>query len=369
MNIAIDSRPINLYGGTGIGTYTENLVKNLFEIDAFTKDIYTLFWNGKNHEHFLKNSSKIIFTSKRQQGFFDKYYIPNYIEKNKIDIFHIPQNGMSYSENIPCKVVSTIHDIIPYTLPETVGKGYLKKFLSNMPKIIENSDAIITVSEFSKKDILKFFPGNDDKIFVTHLAANEEFFQMDKSICKNYLKEKYGIDFDFILYFGGFSKRKNIKFLIDSFSMIKNKNVKLILGGSLRSEGQNICEYVNKNNLQNLVIFPGFIENKDLPFFYNSSEIFVYPSLYEGFGLPPLEAMKCGVPVIASNSTSIPEILGENSLIINPHDNYALTKSINAILDNEMLKLDLIRHSLSRSSLFSWRKTAEKTNEIYFSFN
>jgi len=186
MRIAIDARGINLYNGTGIGTYTENVLKNLINID--TTNNYHIFWSGNNYESIKKDNCKIVMTSKKHQRFFENHYFPESISKENIDIYHMPQNGIGFSEEISCKKIITIHDLIPYIMPETVGRGYLLKFLKEMPLIIGNSDGIITVSEFSKRDILKFFPIDESKIYVTPLAADKKYVKIDwisKSLLKN----------------------------------------------------------------------------------------------------------------------------------------------------------------------------------------
>ena len=178
MKLAFDARGINLYKGTGIGTYTENLLKNLLLIDKSNE--YNLYWCGENYATFKKNNVKVQLVSKKYHRFFEEYYFPTNITKNSIDLFHIPQNGVGLYEGLNCLKVVTIHDLIPYIMPETVGKGYLLKFLKEMPKIIASADAIITVSNCSKKDILKFFPVDPNKIFVTPLSANENFKPLNK---------------------------------------------------------------------------------------------------------------------------------------------------------------------------------------------
>src|SRR5665647_167778 len=186
MKIAIDARGINLYSGTGIGTYTENILKNLVNIDSVND--YHIFWSGNNYESIKKDNCKIVMTSKKHQRFFEDYYFPENISKESIDIYHMPQNGIGFSEGISCKKIVTIHDLIPYVMPETVGRGYLLKFLKEMPIIMGGSNGIITVSEFSKRYILKFFPIDEKKIFVTPLAADKKYTPLDKLHCRSLLE-------------------------------------------------------------------------------------------------------------------------------------------------------------------------------------
>lgn len=367
MKFSIDARGINLYKGSGIGTYTENLLRELLNID--TKNNYSIFWTGENYENYKKDNSKIIFTSKKHGTFYENYYYPNYIKENNIDMHHIPQNGIGLNELYTSPIVVTIHDLIPYILPETVGRGYLERFLRDMPLIVRNSKVILTVSEYSKRDIIKFFPFvNEEKIFVTPLAANKSYKPLNKINCIEYIKNKYSIDSPFILYIGGFSTRKNVKELIIAFNKIQKslkKDYKLVLCGSIRDEGiklQNLCKELL---IDDKIIFTGFVPDDELPLFYNAAEVFVYPSLYEGFGLPPLEAMSCATPVITSNLTSIPEVTNDCAILINPFDNDELASSILNLLNSKSLLQEYAEKGYNNSLNFTWQNTAINTLKAY----
>lgn len=366
MRIAFDARGANWYKGTGIGTYTENLLKNLITADDSNQ--YTIYWSGENYLQYKKSNTSIKMASKKYHRFFEEYYFPNDIKKNSIDIYHISQNGIGMSEKLNCLKIVTIHDLIPYIMPETVGKGYLMKFLKDMPNIIEMADAIITVSECSKNDILRFFPVNPEKIFVTPLSANEDYKPLNKNMCREYLYNKYKIDAPFILYIGGFSPRKNVRSLINAYEMLVKEagiSEKLVICGAKRDELEKIISLSTKTSVSSKIIFTDYVPEHDLPIFYSGSEVFVYPSLYEGFGLPPLEAMSCGTPVITSNVSSIPEVTKDSALLINPNDTELLARSIHAVLTNNNLSLTLSKKGFSRSLSFSWEKTAEKTLKVY----
>lgn len=368
MRISIDARGLNWYNGTGIGTYTRNIVKELLSIEESYDNFYSLYWSGLHFEQYKTNNSKLIFSSRKHHSFFEEQYIPASLARDAIDIYHVPQNGIGLSSNIPCKTVVTIHDLIPYTLPETVGKSYLLKFLKEIPSIISSTDGIITVSDFSKKDILRLFPINENKIFVTPLAADSMYCKMDKEYCSNYVKNKYNITGNFILYIGGFSKRKNVGTLIKAFKAAKedfNKEHKLVIVGEDRDDLPKLKDMVKLLGLEASVIFTGFIKNIELPIFYNASEIFVYPSLYEGFGLPPLEAMSCGIPVITSKVSSIPEVVGDCGILINPENIESLRDALSTLVNNESLKVKYSALGLERSKLFTWKETARKTLEVY----
>ena len=367
MKVCIDARSVNLHEGTGIGTYTKNVISEMINIDK--EDSFDLIWTGKSKKEFLKDNTKLTLCSGRRGSFFETYYIPKLIEDKNIDLYHIPQNGIGFPFEYDINTVVTIHDLIPYIMPETVGPGYLKRFLRDMPNIIENSKGILTVSEYSKKDILKFFRGYpEDKVFVTPLSANYDFKPMDKRLCKEIINKRFSFDSPYILYIGGFSARKNVKGIIDAFSSVYkslNKKYKLLIGGSLKDEGLSLKEYAKSLNLEDDIIFTGFLENSDLPILYNGADLFVYPSYYEGFGLPPLEAMSCKTAVITSNLTSIPEVTGDSAILINPYHSTELNNSLFNVLNNDTLRNELSEKGYKRSLQFSWRQTAENTLKAY----
>ncbi len=366
MNIAFDARGANLYKGTGIGTYTENLLKNLLYLD--NKNNYSIFYCGENFQQYKKNNSFIKLVSKKNHKFFEENYFPFHINKDDINLYHVPQNGIGIWDEISCLKIVTIHDLIPYIMPETVGKGYLLRFLKEMPRIIEKADGIITVSECSKNDILKFFPVDPNKIFVTHLSANDNFKPLNKKYCQNIIFNKYNIPPPFILYLGGFSERKNVHSLIKAFiSLVKDSksDVNLVLCGSKKDCAEKLMKLCSNSRISSKIYFTDYVDEVDLPIFYNSCEVFVYPSMYEGFGLPPLEAMSCAVPVIASNTSSIAEIVKDSAILIDPLDTDSLSRTLYNVLNNDILKADLCQKGFRHSLNFSWIKTAMDTLEIY----
>lgn len=367
MRIGIDARGANWYSGTGIGTYTQHLLKYLLKYDG--ENHYHLYWCGKNYKELpLPENVNISIASKRHHRFFEDYFIPENLKNKEIDIYHVPQNGIGLSSKKSCAYISTIHDLIPYVMPETVGKGYLKKFISQMPEIIQNSDMIITVSEFSKKDIMRIFDVEDEKIRVTHLAADELFMPIDKGFSKEFMKNNYGIENDFILYLGGFSPRKNVKSILVAFSRIyKNlsKDYKIVIIGPSKDEHSYLIKLSESLGIKDYVHFTGYVPYDHLPYFYNACSVFTYPSLYEGFGLPPLEAMSCKAPVITSNVSSIPEVTGDGAILINPFDTEELKSALERVLEDEELRNSLSEKGFLRTKEFSWDKTAAETLNVY----
>lgn len=367
MRFGIDARGAVWYRSTGIGTYTYQLIYNLNLIDKLNE--YLLFCPGEEVAFVNTDGNfNINIVGERNDRFWEQVHIPNRIREYSLDMYHVPQNGIGLPTRKESAFVVTIHDLIPYTMPETVGPSYLKIFREEMPYIIEHSDAIITVSQYSKNDIMKIFNVPEEKIYVTYLAAEEIYFPLNHKKCKEYLSEKYQISDDFILYLGGFSPRKNIGSLIKAYKEIykdMTAKVKLAIIGKPGREFDVLVKQVQEEQIEENVIFVGFVPVEDLPYFYNSAKVFVYPSFYEGFGLPPLEAMACGTPVITSNVTSIPEIVAESAITIDPHDHLSLAEAILRLIEDPYLAHEYRLKGLERASLFSWRKTAVNTLRVY----
>jgi glycosyltransferase involved in cell wall biosynthesis len=368
MKIAIDGRAANWYRGTGIGTYTYQLINNLNQIDFLNN--YLIFLPEEFHfeKDFRSNFKTGVAKQNESFNFWEEIRVPNVLNENDIDLYHIPQNGVGLSSNINCKRVITLHDIIPLRMPETCSERYLKIFNEDMPGIIEKCDGIITVSNFSKEDIYKEFNFPKEKIFVTHLAAEDIYKPLNKKECKSYLSKKYGIEGDFLLYVGGFSPRKNIIGLMEAYELLihkYNKDLSLVITGKKGISYDLYKDTAQKLGISSRVLFTDFIPLEDMPIFYNGAKIFVYPSYYEGFGLPPLEAMACGTPVVASTETSIPEICGDSALLSNPSSTEDICLKILSILDDNDLLKSLITRGLIHSASFNWKKTAYDTLDAY----
>ncbi len=349
MNIAIDGRAAFFYDGSGIGNYSYEIIQNMLKMNkSHSIDIYKNLINKNFSNSFWKNSNNPVK--------LNKFY----------EIFFNPHNGIGLPIENSEIIITTLHDIIPSKLPNTVSKEYLQIYNSNIYSTLEKSSTIITVSNFSKNDISSTFSINKNKIYVTYLAPSKIYYPINKKYCRNFLFKNYKIDFDYILYIGSFSPRKNIIGLIEAFSRIEKSNpyVKLLIVGKKGKSYDTYFKKVRDLKLIDKVIFTGFVKTEHLPYFYNSCQCFIYPSFYEGFGLPPLEAMACGSPVISSNLTSMPEILKSNPLYINPFDVNDISQKLDLILNDNLLKDKLIENSLNHSKSFSWEETSKKTLKI-----
>lgn len=367
MRISIDGRASTLYRGTGIGNYTYQILKNINEIDHSNN--YELYISKNSELDLNLNSNFNLNYSPEVQksNFWNDIKAPNKISLNS-DIYHTPQNGIGILEHTDIPQIITLHDIIPLKMPETVSSNYIKIFDTEMPKVLENTTGIITVSNFSKEDIHKTLNFPKDKIFVTHLAAESQYKVLDKNYCKKFLADNYNLTGDFILYVGGFSPRKNIIGLIESFSLIESmlpSDFRLVIVGHKGLSYEIYKKRAIDLNVDSKVIFTGFIEIEHMPIFYNGASMLVYPSFYEGFGLPPLEAMASGTPVVTSNITSIPEVVENAALSINPFDCDDIASAIKQILFNKEIRDDLIQKGLNQSQKYTWEKTACETINAY----
>jgi glycosyltransferase involved in cell wall biosynthesis len=368
MKIGIDGRAAKWYRGTGIGTYTYQLLNCLNNIDNINNYLLFMPEGFRDNINFKKNFRLDTLPQDNNHNFWQEVNVPNTIKDTNIQLYHVPQNGVGLPIHKNCKFVITLHDVIPYRMPSTVSDRYLKVFSDYIPNAIPQCDGIITVSNFSKKDIMKAFDFPEDKIYVTPLASEEIYKPLDKRISKYVAKRYYSISGDYILYVGGFSPRKNILGLIESFSKLVSSYkspLNLVIAGN---KGISYSIYKNRAeelNISDKVIFPGFISMDHLPYIYNGAELFVYPSFYEGFGLPPIEAMACGIPVIVSNTTSLPEVVENGALLVDPTDQTNLYESMLTVLSDNNLRNKLISSGMKRASELSWGKTTQNTLDAY----
>lgn len=366
MQVGIDSRAAIWYRGTGMGTYTYQLIRNIYLIEK------------KNQYHFFLPNEKFQGVDPLNSGVFqsiaqtkDKFWeavAAENIDPQGMDIYHVPQNGIGLPKIKRCPTVVTVHDLIPYILPETVGPAYLKIFKQEMPRILSEADHVITVSQHSRNDLIKIMKLPPEKISVIYEAPESTYRKVNKEISKQRLQNKYGITDPYLLYLGGFSPRKNLNGLVKAYAQLKKelaKPPKLVIIGRHSPSFPPLAALVAKLGLEKDVLFPGFAPVQDLPFLYNAAELFIYPSFYEGFGLPPIEALACGTPTIVSNISSLPEVVGDAALKVDPHSQQAMTQAMYRLLTEEDLRRDLIKKGMRRSEEFSWTKTASQTIKIY----
>ncbi len=257
--------------------------------------------------------------------------------------------------------VVTIHDISPLDHPEWFRRSYAGWYRYLIPKLAKRVRKIITVSNFSKERILLHTGVREDKIEVIPLGISGEFFEIDHHAIDAY-RQRVGLPEKYVLTVGSPSPRKNLSTLFVAWEHIysKIKDFKLVVAGVSRK----VFSQSGFTKIPQGVSLLGFVEDRDLPLLYAGASIFVFPSVYEGFGLPPLEAMAAGVPVIASNLASIPEVVGNAALLINPYDPAAIGDAILRIVEDDSLRKDLISSGKEHASKFNWDRTAEQTSIV-----
>jgi glycosyltransferase involved in cell wall biosynthesis len=353
---------------TGIDIYLYNIVQEMIKEGNAEK--ISLFHYKKSNDEIYSYITDIIVPTLPL-----RYNLPiglsKAIKKAEIDVFHLPSHWPTqispFFLNKNVKKVLTIHDIIPILLHNNLPSVY--KLWKPTLKLIQNkTDCIITDSENTKLDCINYLKIPKEKIKVIYLAANENFKVLgNKNVIQTDLKFKYNIDAPFILYVGTLESRKNISLLIKSFYKLKKRGVnhKLVLIGARQFGFKKIIELVREFRLLDEVLFAGYVPDEDLVKFYNVADLFVYPSLYEGFGLPPLEAMACGCPVISSNLSSLPEVVGDAGILVDPYNVDVFTDKMYGVLTNGILREELRKKSLKRAKMFSWDRTAVETWKVY----
>jgi glycosyltransferase involved in cell wall biosynthesis len=341
---------------SGFGFYVKNLVENLKKID--TQNEYFLIDSGKNKD--LRTYERIWWD---QVKFVKKVKLikPDVVHKT---CFSVPKFGNF-------KKVVTIHDIIPILYPENFSMSSRFYFTKLMPWSYKFADYIITISESAKKDLVEKLGLDENKIKVIYEAAGSEFRVITDLNRIEEVKKKYGISGNYILNVGTLEPRKNLEFLVNVFNDIRKLrysdigDLKLVIAGKKGWRYENIFLLIKELNLQDKVIFTDYVEEGDLPYLYNGAKLFAFPSIYEGFGLPILEAMKCGVPVISSNSSSLPEVVGDAGILIDPKNKEVWVKNIIEVLKSPEKQIMMKADGLKQADKFSWKKCAEETLEVY----
>lgn len=345
--------------------------------DFFSKNAIKI--NGANHRgkrKFLPLRKEKLFKFLYQKlgvSEFKNTFYKNVFEE--ADIFHsfyypINQEVKKYSK---LKKVVTIHDLIPVLFPNL---HYTSNFIEEIIASIGKDDYAICVSENTKNDLIKYAPHiNPDRVFVSLLAASKSLFYVCENVEKfNSIKERYNLPDKYFLSVGTLEPRKNTDFVIRSFLKFIKENqindLSLVLVGTKGWDYDKIFEeYNNANELKDKILFTGRVPDEDLASLYSHAHSFYYLSLYEGFGLPPLEAMQCGVATVTSNTSSLPEVVGDAGIMLNPKDEILLRKTMYDLYNDDLLRHKYAQKGLERAKLFSWEKSANDLVAIYEKIN
>lgn len=352
MRIIIDTQT-TLGKKSGFGFYVENLVNNLKKVDS-------------KNEYFFVNSGWKGRMSTPKRFRWDQHKLVGKARKLKADVVHQPCFSVPIFGNF--KKVVTIHDLIPIKFPKNLGFASRMFFTKFMPFTYRYADKIIAISESTKKDLVEILGIDEKKIRVIYEAASENFQVIDDMDKIVEIKKKYKITGPYILNVGTLEPRKNLELLVRVFaSVIKDDSLehRLVLVGKKGWGYEKLFKLIKDLNIEDRVIWTDYVEDDDLPYIYNGASLFAFPSLYEGFGLPILEAMKCGVPVISSNTSSMPEIVSDAGILIDPKDEKKWVKEIGEVLNNDVVQVKLREKGLEQAKKFSWEKCARETLEVY----
>lgn len=359
LRIGIDVREIER-NMTGIGRYLGGFIKYATN----TSHEYFLYYS-RSPQADLSCSNAKVRVLPSSKFLWDHITLPKALERDKIDLFFSPYYKKPWS--LKCKSIITVHDLNPLFNKNSSFwyRVYFKKILK---RSVYSADFILVVSNYVKKELLKIFRLDDNKVIVNYNAVDERFFRMDDNISLKAVLEKYSIKSDYILYVGNLMPHKNAPSLVEAYSQLPDEikeKYKLVIGGSKNWTYEQLVKLVDGLGLVNNVIFAGFISNDDLVYLYNGASLFVFPSFREGFGFPPLEAMACGTPVITSNTTSLPEVIREAGILVNPYKVNEIKAAIIKVLTDSTLRNGLIKRGLEMSRRFTPKKTAEQILKIF----
>jgi glycosyltransferase involved in cell wall biosynthesis len=366
MRIALDAIPL-VHAKTGIGHYTAALAEWLAK-------------NNQKHQYELLSPFDFNFDirdgrpdnlSKRflpVRSVFRKWWLvglPTMLLISPVDLFH----GTNYSVPIfaTCPTVVTIHDMSLFAQAHTHESINVVRGKRRIPIMARRASMIIAPSEYTKREIVKYLGTPAEKIEIIYEAARENMQPLPLSDCQSVL-EKHQIKRPYILYVGTIEPRKNLITLIRAYHEVlktTSHRPQLVFCGGRGWLDSDVFSLVEELRLQDLVRFTGYVDEVDLPALYSAAQVFVYPSLYEGFGLPPLEAMACGTPVVVSNSSSLPEVVADAGITHDPYDYQALAESVIKLFDDAAMHKHYQNAGLEQASRFSWERAARETQSVY----
>jgi len=382
MRIGIDCRTIlnpEKGEGAGVGHYTYQLVRHLLAIDK--ENDYFLFFDRTVEKRRLnkfrqKNVSINFFPfiqyKKFMPGGYSHFLISAFISRFKLDIFHSPTLNLppSYRGN----TVVTAHDLAVYKLPELYTKKQIALLKSIVPSAIHQAKKIIAASQSTKKDLNEIFETEKNKITVVYHGVDKRFFTKSGAAEIRRVKDKLHLKDNYLLFLGTLEKRKNIIRIIEAYERlkeklsevgVKQKDYQLVLAGSPGHGFKEIKNKIEHSKYKNEILITGYIQPDDLDPLYEGAKIFVFPTLYEGFGLPVIEAMANAAPVITSNISSLPETADDQALLVDPYNVADIFQALSSLLTDSSLWHRLSQGGIKRAANFDWTKTAQETLQVY----
>ena len=369
MRIAIDIRKINEFG---IGTYIWNLVRNIAVVD--TKNEYFLIGSDRNFQELgpLPDSFKQFLQPEEASIWRDQCVLPLALRKLHLDVVHVTHHESPIA--VPSRLVVTIHDCVHVMFPpEDASRIQNYRQYAHTKRVVNRANQVIAVSNSTKDDLIQIFNLAPSKVSVIHNALDSRFTLVNDAENPAQVLERYQLKDPFILYSGRIRPHKNLQRLIEAFAVLKSelgdsgplRNLKLIIIGDELSQHQYLRLTVVRSGVQQDVRFFGFVPYPILRVFYQSAALFAFPSLYEGFGLPPLEAMANRTAVLASDTSSLPEVLEDAALLVNPENVFEIARGMKTILVDAVVRQRLIEKGSQQVTKFSWQLAAKRVVETY----
>jgi glycosyltransferase involved in cell wall biosynthesis len=367
LRIAIDAHSV----GTGLGgneTYATNLIEGLARIDSVNS--YTLYVTRREALERFSNrwpNFSVRATLPHTPLIRIPLTLSTELRRNPVDVLHVQFTAPPFS---PCPVVVSIHDLSFEHVPQTFKWRSRKQLRITVRRSAQQAAQVIALSEHARSDIIATYSVNPGNVSVIPLAAPAHFGPTRDEVELQRVRQTYGIKGDYILSVGAIQPRKNLSRLVAAYSRLRRarpegKLPQLVLVGKCAWLYHETLRTIKELEISNSVILTGYVPEADLPALYSGALCFVYPSYFEGFGLPPLEAMKCGVPVIVGDKTSLPEVVGDAGVLVNPFDIDDIAAGIEKVITDSELRMQLRVKGLERAKLFNWQETARQTLAVY----
>jgi glycosyltransferase involved in cell wall biosynthesis len=378
--------------GAGIGRLTRNAVGVLAQID--TANQYTLLIQGRElpadvgcppddpcpataPQKGLRNAASGIrndnFAEVRTwigerwwTRIWHRFHLPLCAEwiVGQVDLFHGPDFTLP-PLRARTKAIVTVHDLSYLRLPNCFKPALLNYLVDNVPRAVSRADWVLADSMSTRRDVIELLKVPEDKVSVLYPGVESRFRPITDARTLADIRQKYGLPERYILSVGTIQPRKNYERLVQAFSMLEAQDASLVIVGGKGWLYERLFQQVQDLELRDRVCFAGYVKDVDLPVVYNLAYAFVFPSLYEGFGIPPLEAMACGVPVIAADNSSLPEVVGDAGLLIDAQDTEALAHALSQLLDDSALCQRLVDRGLARAKQFTWERAAHTLLSTY----
>jgi glycosyltransferase involved in cell wall biosynthesis len=371
MHIAVNAHLLahtRSFRRAGVSHHIEQVLRHLALIDR--RNNYTVYTTrGLDNRalglprNFAVHPSLLPTINPRIRIPWEQFLAPLLLRNSKASLYHGMLNVVPFACPVPSVV--TVHDLAFIRFPNTF-RAYNRTYLDFATRLsVKRASHILTVSEYIKHEVVHLLGVPAERVTVTYNAAREHFRIPDGQVLAHFRQQK-GLPERFVLYVGTLEPRKNLTTLLEAYvTVAREQNVPLIVGGGKGWLYGPIFAQLERLGLREQVRFVGYIEEEELPLWYAAATAFAFPSIYEGFGMPPLEAMACGTPVVAAKSASLPEVVGDAGLLVEPHDSTALADAIVRLLAEPELRSELRERGLRRSQTFTWQEAAERTLEVY----